>query len=138
MRIAPAVLAPDAHVSSVLAELEGSPLNAWPVVGQDGLRGMVRKSDIENAAAEGGSNKTVADVLEAIAEHAHAGGESLAHVHIDHSLAMALERMGASGLNVLPVVSRANVQQLMGIVILDDILNTYGVGKRGSPVEAGE
>jgi hypothetical protein len=38
--------------------------------------------------------------------------------------------MGASGLNVLPVVSRASVRQLMGIVVLDDILHAYGVAKR--------
>ncbi len=137
MRTAPAVFSPDAQVSSVLAQVEASPLNAWPVVGQDGLRGMLRKNEIEDVAAHEGSNKTLADVLDGSPEHAHAGGESLAHVHIDHSLAMALERMGASGLNVLPVVSRANVHQLVGIVVLDDILNTYGVGRRGSPVEAG-
>ena len=45
-------------------------------------------------------------------------------------MSMALERMGASGLNVLPVVSRANVRQLLGIIVLDDILNAYGVRKR--------
>jgi hypothetical protein len=37
--------------------------------------------------------------------------------------------MGTSDLNVLPVVSRANVRQLLGIVVLDDILKAYGVGK---------
>jgi hypothetical protein len=30
---------------------------------------------------------------------------------------------------VLPVVSRANVRQLLGIVVLDDILKAYGVAK---------
>jgi predicted transcriptional regulator len=43
--------------------------------------------------------------------------------------------MGTSGLNVLPVVSRANVHQLVGIIALDDILNAYGVAKRGSSME---
>ncbi len=41
----------------------------------------------------------------------------------------ALERMGSAVLNVLPVVSRANIRQILGIVVLDDILSVYGVGK---------
>jgi len=45
-------------------------------------------------------------------------------------LSLALERMGASGMNVLPVVSRANVRQLIAIVTLDEILAAYGVGRR--------
>ena len=61
--------------------------------------------------------------------------EELPHVHPDHSLSLALERMGTSGLNVLPVVSRANVRQLMGIIALDDILDAYGVAKRSSTME---
>jgi CBS domain-containing protein len=53
------------------------------------------------------------------------------HVHPDQSLHIALERMGAGGLHVLPVVSRASVQQLLGIVVLDDVLQAYGVGAGG-------
>jgi len=44
---------------------------------------------------------------------------------------LAMERMGTNHVNVLPVVSRANVHQLVGIVALEDILNTYGFAKRG-------
>jgi CIC family chloride channel protein len=135
MRSTPTVLSPDTQIGVVLPQLKGSPLNAWPVVGKDGLQGMIRSSEIEEAAVNGGSNKTVSDILRGASHRNQTGGEDLTHVHIDHSLALALERMGASGLNVLPVVSRANFHQLLGIVVLDDILNTYGVGKRVSPVE---
>jgi len=34
--------------------------------------------------------------------------------------------MGSSKLRVLPVVSRANVRQLVGLVTLEAILNAYG------------
>jgi CBS domain-containing protein len=61
--------------------------------------------------------------------------EELPHVHPDHSLSLALERMGATGLNVLPVVSRANVRQLIGIIVLDDVLHAYGVAKPRSSTE---
>jgi CIC family chloride channel protein len=57
--------------------------------------------------------------------------EIAVHVHPDHSLSLALERMGASGLNVLPVVSRANVRQSIGTIALDDILAAYGVAEPG-------
>ena len=50
-------------------------------------------------------------------------------------MSLALERMGTSGLNVLPVVSRANVHLLIGIVVLDDILAAYGVTKQAHPME---
>ena len=46
--------------------------------------------------------------------------------------------MGTSGLDVLPVVSRANVRQLMGIVALDDVLRVYRVLGRPSRTEPGE
>jgi CIC family chloride channel protein len=134
MRSSPTVLSPETQISAVLSQLKNSPLNAWPVVGDDGLKGMIRNSELEKAAASGDSNKTVSDILQQASQGAHPG-EDLTHVHIDHSLALALERMGASGLNVLPVVSRANFHQLLGIVVLDDILNTYGVGKRLTPAE---
>ena len=59
-------------------------------------------------------------------------------MHPDHSLSLALERMGTSGLNVLPVVSRANVRQLLGIIALNDILETFGVMKKPLAVVAEE
>jgi CBS domain-containing protein len=52
------------------------------------------------------------------------------HVHADQSLHTALGRMGAAGLDVLPVVSRANVRQPLGIVTVDDVLALYGVRPR--------
>lgn len=48
------------------------------------------------------------------------------HLHTDHSLAIALDRMGSSKLRVLPVVSRANVRHLVGLVTLEAVLNAYG------------
>jgi chloride channel protein, CIC family len=50
-------------------------------------------------------------------------------VHSDHPLNVALERLGASQFEVLPVVSRANVHQLEGVVTLPDVLALYGVDR---------
>jgi CIC family chloride channel protein len=57
-------------------------------------------------------------------------GATFPHVHPDHTLGFALERMGSSGVKALPVVSRANVRQLLGIVTLEDILSAFGVAAR--------
>jgi CIC family chloride channel protein len=50
------------------------------------------------------------------------------HVHADQGLDQALERLGANHLDVLPVVNRANVHKLEGMVTLPDVLDAYGVG----------
>ena len=55
------------------------------------------------------------------------GSTSFPHLHSDQSLDLALERMGASGLRVLPVVSRFNTREMLGVVYLSDILNAYRV-----------
>ena len=49
------------------------------------------------------------------------------HIHSDQGLDLALERMGANQLDILPVVNRANVHQLEGVVTLKDVLEAYGV-----------
>ena len=65
-------------------------------------------------------------MLEPLADHDPTAAD-FPHVHPDHSLHLALERLGANKLEVLPVVSRANVRELLGLVVLDDILRAYGV-----------
>jgi CBS domain-containing protein len=86
---------------------------------------MVRRRDLEanlKALGEGEPPTIAAWVKRA---------ERLEHVHPDHSLHMALERLGSSGLDVIPVVSRANERELVGIAVLADILAAYGVHRTG-------
>jgi CIC family chloride channel protein len=131
MRPAAAVLTPHEDVAAALDQVRDGPFDAWPVADGDGLWGMVRNAELEQAAA-GGPGRKLAEILAASSPGWTPGGEQLPHVHPDHSLSLALERMGSTGLNVLPVVSRANVRELMGIVILDDILAAYGVANRSN------
>jgi CBS domain-containing protein len=60
-----------------------------------------------------------------------AGTKGTPHVHGDQPLGLALARMGESGHQVLPVVSRANARILLGIVTLADVLKVYGVAQEG-------
>lgn len=127
MRSEHATLSSDAQISFVLPQVKESLSNAWPVLGGSELLGMIKSGDIIAADEAGDGNKTISEVLHA--DLTHSTADRLPHVHPDHSLSVALERMGATGLNLLPVVSRANARQLVGVVGLADILKTFGVKK---------
>lgn len=131
MRAAPAVLSPQEDVTAAMNQVKDGPFDAWPVADDDGLWGMVRNAELKQAAANGPAGRKLAELLAASSPGWTPGSEKLPHLHPDHSLSVALERMGSTGLNVLPVVSRANVRKLEGVVILDDVLVAYGVAKRG-------
>jgi chloride channel protein, CIC family len=109
-------LRPDAAIEEVKARLEREKTNSWPV-GNDGtVQAVVSMHEIETAEPP---PVTVRDLLKA--------DGSYPYVHADHPLSYALERMGAKGVDVVPVVSRANIRQMYGVVALKDILATYGV-----------
>lgn len=55
-----------------------------------------------------------------------AANEAAESVYPDQPLSMALERMGAAGVDVLPVVSR-ELGRRLGTVALEDILHAYGI-----------
>lgn len=133
MRSAPEALSPQMEVAAALERARSGKLDAWPVADEGGLWGMIRNTEIESAVASGLANKKLADILgEGFPNHRR-NALDFPHVHPDHSLSLALERMGTTGLNVLPVVSRANARQLVGVVALGDVLDAYGVAKPSHP-----
>jgi CIC family chloride channel protein len=129
MRPAPVVFSPDLRIGSALHQVEDGAFGAWPVVGAGGLWGMIRTSELEQAAEDGAGNKKIVEILDHSLPVGHPTAEEFPHVHLDNSLSLALQRMGAMRLNVLPVVSRENLRQLIGIVALNDVLDVYGVAK---------
>jgi chloride channel protein, CIC family len=130
MRPAPVLLAPGMSVSSAIELVRESPLDAFPVAEGQELLGMIRDSDLKNASSNGGSDKVLADIVDPSREV-----KDFPHLHPDHTLSIALERMGITKLHVLPVVSRASVRHFLGIVVLEDVLVAYGVGR---PTTTGE
>jgi len=60
-----------------------------------------------------------------------------AHLHVDHDLDVALDRMGRSGLQMLPVISRLDPRELLGVVYLSDILNAYRVAMQSADPHCG-
>ena len=127
MQPAPIVLHPDILMVVAAESVNGSAMDAWPVADDSGLWGMISKVKLEDAIAHGLADKRVADVIgERFPRHLLTT-EEFPHLHVDHDLGLALERMGATKVNVLPVVSRANLRELLGVVTLTDVLRCYGL-----------
>jgi chloride channel protein, CIC family len=117
---------PRATIQQALDNIRSLGVSAWPVAGSKKLLGMVTASNLERAADDGPGNRPVSEILEPLPE-GHLDAYSFPHVHPDHPLDVALQRMGEMYLDVLPVVSRANVLEIVGVITLRDILLAYGI-----------
>jgi chloride channel protein, CIC family len=111
------ILKAEMTAQEALEKVSASALRAWPVNDQRGVVGIVTMAALKKAAADGLSNTKLMDLIER---------REFPHLHADHSLTVALERMGAAGVDALPVVSRADVHKLEGIVTVQDVLKFYG------------
>jgi CIC family chloride channel protein len=118
MRAATETLDAGISVRDAQARIAASGMQAWPVCSHEGVIGVIGRDAIESAAENGDAAKSLGEVIDR---------GDFPHVHTDHSLHSALDRMGTAGVEALPVVSRANVHQLLGIVTLDDVLAQYRV-----------
>lgn len=125
MRDAPPPLPFGTAIDDAFRQMDAAPFDAWPLTDARGFAGMIRRAELLRAR-ESATPGDLAGIVAARPTPAQGDVPPL-HVHPDHTLGLALSRMGAGGTNVLPVVSRANVRQLLGIVTLDDVLRTYGL-----------
>ena len=106
-------------VREALEKIRASGVRTWLVSDQRGVVGVVNASKLEQETAEG-ADKKLCDLVNPM---------TFPHVHPDHGLDLALERMGANQLEILPVVNRGDVHKLEGVVALRDVLDSYGVGR---------
>src|SRR5580698_397601 len=106
-------------VQEATEEARSSPNQTWLVTDRRGVIGVINQSWLERELAEA-ADKKLEERVDAL---------DFPHVHPDHGLDLALERMGTNQLDFLPVVSRANVHKLEGIVRLPDVLVAYGVNR---------
>ncbi|MFZ1916685.1 MAG: hypothetical protein WCB53_00930 [Terriglobales bacterium] len=81
--------------------MRSSASRTWLVTDRRGVIGVVNLAKLEQERAEG-ADKKVGDLVDALA---------FPHVHSDPGLDLALERMGANQIEILPVVSRADVHK---------------------------
>jgi CIC family chloride channel protein len=119
MRPAMEILLAHLTVSEAHQKARSSNFRTWPVISDRGVVGVINLSILERAVGEGPGDKRLDELFD---EH------SFPHVHPDHSLYWALERMGAAKLDLLPVVGRSDINKMEGIVTLKGLLRTYGLG----------
>ena len=104
-------------VREALGRIRASGLRTALVTDRRGVIGVVTQSQMEVEVDED-SGRLLDDLMvEPV----------FPHMHADQGLDLALERMGSNQIDLLPVVSRANVHTLVGIVTLQDVLDAYGV-----------
>ena len=120
MRTATALLPAEITVREALERVRSGEFRTWLVADRRGVVGVVNLSKLERELADGADKKLGALV----------GALAFPHIHSDQGLDLALERMGTNQIELLPVVSRADVHTLEGVVTLRDVLDSYGVGGR--------
>jgi CIC family chloride channel protein len=121
MRPATVVMRSEMTVREALDRTPNTEFQSWPVTDERGVVGVISLDRLEQAMADGEEAKRLRDLMDA---------ESFPHVHADQPLHLALERMGAEKLDLLPVVSRANIHVMMGVIVLPNVLDLYGLAAR--------
>jgi chloride channel protein, CIC family len=105
-------------VSKALERTRSSAAQGWPVGEGRDVVGVLSRASIEQASNQGAGDMQLAELL---------NGRDFPHVHSDQGLDLALERMGADSLELLPVVSRGDVNHLEGVIRLQDLLRVFGI-----------
>jgi len=121
MHPATELLPAEITVEEALERARSSEFRTWLVTDRRGVIGVINLPTLEREQAEGAA-KHLDELVR---------GLVFPHVHPDQGLDLALERMGANQIEVLPVVSRADVHKLEGVVTLQDVLDSYGVNMPG-------
>ncbi len=119
MKTASQLLPAEITVLEAVERARASEFRTWLVTDRRGVVGVINLARLEQELAEG-AEKKLGGLVDALV---------FPHVHPDQGLDLALERMGANQIDILPVVNRADVHKLEGIVTLRDVLNAYGVSR---------
>jgi CIC family chloride channel protein len=117
MQTASQLLPAEITVREALERIRSSEFKTWLVTDRRGVVGVINLSRLERELAEA-ADKKLGELVDALV---------FPHVHPDQGLDLALERMGANQIEILPVVNRADVHKLEGVVTLRDVLDAYGV-----------
>jgi CIC family chloride channel protein len=108
------LISPASNIETARDFLAGRKCNAWPAGNEKTVRGLITRHAIESAD----STSLVRDLIKP---------DAYPYVHPDHPLSFALERMRNANVDALPVVSRANIRELCGVISQKQILREYGV-----------
>jgi CIC family chloride channel protein len=119
MQTASQLLPAEITVREALERVRPSGVRTWLVMDRRGVVGVINLARLERELAEG-ADKKLGELTDALV---------FPHVHPDQTLDLALERMGANQIELLPVVNRAEMHKLEGMITLRDVLDAYGVSR---------
>ena len=122
IRNSPQILSAQMRVEDAVEQTRSGQFRIWPVADKDYFLGILNKETLECANVDGRKEQTLASLVET---------RHVPHVHTDQALHLALERMSKDRLDVLPVVHRADLHKLEGVVTLPDVLDAYGIDRIG-------
>jgi CIC family chloride channel protein len=122
LRTATEILPSQMSVHDAVERTHASQFHSWIVEDDGGVVGVLSGKVLESAIAKGGSEEHLMTLFDSLA---------FPHVHADHPLHLAMERMSKAHIDILPVVNRADIHKLEGIVTLRDVLDSYGLDSRG-------
>ena len=116
-------LAPGTSIADAAEGARHASLDLAPVFEGDAMIGVVRQVDLDGAVADGMGEQPLSamgDAMLGTTPHS-----ARPHVHPDHSLALALERMGTSGHRLIPVVSRADRRRILGLLGFAAVVSAF-------------
>jgi CIC family chloride channel protein len=131
MRTTPAVLPATLQVAAAAASIKRED-GAWPVMDEQGLRGMLSATQLDRAEQDDHLEETLGQLVPA-PDMRHDTPADFPHLHADHTLDTAMRRIAETGLPVIPVVSRTNLRELNGVISMADIMSAYRLGNVPAP-----
>jgi len=123
MQKSPQILPAQMRVENAVEQTRTGQLRIWPVADNGYFIGILDRETLECAFVDGRREQPLASIVETL---------HVPHLHTDHALHLALDRMSKYHLDVLPVVHRADIHKLEGIVTLPDVLVAYGIDRNAS------
>jgi CIC family chloride channel protein len=120
MHTAAELLPAEMNVREANERIRTGQFRTWLVVDEDGMVGVLSRETLEMALADGKAEEPLTKLVDVL---------GFPHVHADHPPHLALERMSNFHIDILPVVSRADIHKLEGIVSLCDVLDLYGLDR---------
>ena len=123
MRNSPQILPAQMRVEDAIEQTRSGPFRIWPVADKGYFLGILNREELERAFVDGRREQPLASLVETL---------HVPHVHTDQALHLALERMSKYRLDVVPVLHRADLHKLEGVVTLPDVLDAYGIDRIAS------
>jgi CIC family chloride channel protein len=116
MNKAPYCLTSELPVLQAFKKVKNSPYSGFPVLKNGLLVGMISRNDLKAKCAKGLGEKAIQDVCT----------KTIVKVYPDQSLLLAFHKLKKYHISRIPIVSRINDKEIVGIITPEDIVNQFG------------